>query len=124
MKDELDLVLLLAGALFVVAQIVLHYVKKANPPVVYLAPDSESKQKIEDLHEWHSHRDQNGRFTWWQSVEDRDANKQSLKALHEISNTQRELVHTLKAMAQTQDNTTYLIKECLTEIKDIRKESK
>ena len=124
MKDELDLVLLLAGALFVVAQIVLHYVKKANPPVVYLAPDSESKQKIEDLHQWHSHRDQNGRFTWWASVEDRDANKQSLKALHEISNTQRELVHTLKAMAQTQDNTTYLIKECLTEIKDIRKESK
>jgi len=124
MKDELDLVLLLAGALFVVAQIVLHYVKKANPPVVYLAPDSESKQKIEDLHEWHSHRDQNGRFTWWQSVEDRDANRQTLKALHDISNTQRELVHTLKAMAQTQDNTTYLIKECLTEIKDIRKESK
>ena len=124
MKDELDLILLLAGALFVVAQIVLHYVKKANPPVVYLAPDSDTRQKIEDLHDWHSQRDQNGRFVWWQSVEDREAKNQSLKALRDISNTQRELVHTLKAMAQTQDNTTYLIKECLTEIKDIRKESK
>lgn len=124
MKDELDLVLLLAGALFVVAQIVLHYVKKANPPIVYLAPDSDTKQKIEDLHEWHGHRDQNGRFVWWPSSSDKESVKQTFKTLQEISNTQRELVHTLKAMAQTQDNTTYLIKECLTEIKDIRKESK
>jgi len=120
-KDNLDLVILVAATLFILAQIAFYILKKMHPPIVEIKPSSTLAKMIEDLHEWHDQKDANGRLVWWGNQMDKEAAKAQFKVLQEISNTQRELVHTLRSMAQTQDSTTYLIKECLSEIKANRK---
>ena len=120
-KDNLDLVILVAATLFILAQIAFYILKKMHPPIVEIKPSSKLAKMVEDLHEWHDQKDTNGRLVWWGSTNDKEVAKAMTKSFQEISNTQRELVHTLRSMAQTQDSTTYLIKECLSEIKANRK---
>ena len=77
-------------------------------------------KQIEDLHEWHDNRDNTGRLVWWSGSAEREQSKLTMIALQEISESQRELVHALRSMAQTQDHSTYLIKECLEQIRAVK----
>jgi len=120
-KDNIDLVILVVGTCFVFSQIVFYIIKKMFPPVVDIRVGSPMAKQIEDLHEWHDHRDSEGKMIWWSERSEREQSKMTMKALQQISESQKELVHALRSMAQTQDHSTYLIKECLEQIRSAAK---
>ena len=99
MKDNIDLIILLAGTVFVLAQLAFAWWKKKNPPKMVLAHDCTAYEKIDDIHDALAQKDQIAEGV------------QMVKTLGDISATQKSMVDVLKTVAKTCEQSSALTNE-------------
>ena len=105
MKDNIDFAILIAGTIFVLAQLAHAWWRKRNPPRMILSHDSEAFRKIDDIHDALSQQDQIAEGV------------QMVKTLAEMSATQAAMVDVLKSVSQSVERSSVVIKELLIEFR-------
>ena len=114
MKDEIDLILLIAAVLLVVAQAGFYLLKKVFPPVVNLAADDPLVERVNDMHDIIARYDTRGQPLIY--MRDSEHQEKLMQLIEKNSDNQRELVHAINSMHQAIDNNTFFIKSYFKEL--------